>query len=135
MFEFLNSILTEGAKNQLKETYDFQVGCDFLFMESVDIHKLDITYFRNSINVYMAQDTDGLCKDVHFYSDSIIIRTFSRLESGTSSSAMNKIELSYASTEEELFQMSTVQDMTGIDLDTMKLFCTIRDTYVTRSKT
>lgn len=135
MFEFLNSILTEGAKNQLKETYDFQVGCDFLFMESVDIHKLDITYFRHSINVYLAQDADGICKDVHFYPDSIIIRTFSRLESGMSSSSMNKLELSYANTEEELFQMSTVQDMTGIDLDTMKLFCTIRDTYVTRSKT
>lgn len=134
MFEFLNSILTEGAKKQLKESYDFQVGCDFLFMESIDIHKLDITYHRYSINVYLAQDTDGLCKDVHFYPDSVIIRTFSRLERGMSNSTMNKLELSYASTEEELFQMSTVQDMTGIDLDTMKLFCTIRDTYVTRSE-
>lgn len=131
MYEFLNSILTEGAKNKLKESYDFQVECDFLFMESIDIQKLDILYHRYSINVYLAQDTDGLCKDVHFYPDNVIIRFFNRVERGK----MTKLDLSYASTEEELFQMSTVQDMTGIDLDTMKLFCTIRDTYVTRSKT
>lgn len=135
MYEFLNSILTEGAKNKLKESYDFQVGCDFLFMESIDIHKLDITYHRHSINVYLAQDTDGLCKDVHFYPEVVIIRTFPRSEPGLTTHKITKLELSYASTEEELFQMSTVQDMTGIDLDTMKLFCTIRDTYVTRSKT
>lgn len=131
MYEFLNDILTPGAIKQLKESYDFQVDCDFMFMESIDIHKLDITYHRHSIDVYIAQDTDGICKNVHFYPERVIIRTFNRVERG----GMTKLELSYASTEEELFQMSTVQDMTGIDLDTMKLFCTIRDTYVTRSET
>lgn len=131
MYKFLNDILTPGAKKQLKESYDFQVECDFVFMESIDIHNLDITYYRHSINVYLAQDTDGICKDVHFYPDRVVIRTFSRVER----SGMTKHEFSYVSTEEELFQMSTVQDTTGIDLDTMKLFCTIRDTYVTRSET
>lgn len=135
MFEFLNDILTDGAKNQLKESYDFQLGCDFLFMESIDIHKLDITYHRHSINVYLAQDTDGLCKDVHFYPEYVIIRIFNRLEYGQIEGKIRKIEFGYDITEEELFQLSTVQDTTGIDLESINLFRTIRDTYLIRSST
>lgn len=135
MFEFLNDILTDGAKNQLKESYDFQLGCDFLFMESIDIHKLDITYHRHSINVYLAQDTDGLCKDIHFYPEYVIIRIFNRLEYGQIEGKIRKLEFGYDITEEELFQLSTVQDTTGIDLESINLFRTIRDTYLIRSST
>lgn len=135
MFEFLKDMLTEGAKNQLRESYDFQLGCDFVFLESIDIHKLDITYHRNSINVYLAKDTDGICKDVHFYPGYVIIRMFHRLEYGQIEGKMLNLELSYDTTEEELFQLSTVHDTTGIDLEAINLFRTIRDTYLNGSST
>lgn len=135
MFEYLNDILTDGAKNQLKESYEFQESCDFMFLESIGIKRLDVTYHRTSINVYLPRDTDGICKDLHFYSEYVFICTFNRSEYGEKAETVLKIDLSYDITEEELFQLSTVHDTTGIDMETINLFRTIRDTYVNRSST